>query len=53
MVAFVGFVFAAQTTGAGPLEALSAHLASPFTNNWTTNIGAPQQLSNLWPGCPR
>jgi light-harvesting complex I chlorophyll a/b binding protein 4 len=39
MVAFMGFVFAAQTTGKGPLAALSAHMADPAHANWTTNIG--------------
>jgi light-harvesting complex I chlorophyll a/b binding protein 4 len=39
MVAFMGFVFAAQTTGKGPLAALSTHLSDPAHNNWTTNIG--------------
>ena len=39
MVAFLGFVFAAQTTGKGPLAALQLHLADPFSNNWAKNIG--------------
>lgn len=39
MVAFVGFVFAAQTTGKGPLGALGAHLSAPFSSNILKNIG--------------
>jgi light-harvesting complex I chlorophyll a/b binding protein 4 len=39
MVAFLGFVFAAQTTGKGPIDALTSHLADPFSNNWAKNIG--------------
>ena len=39
MVAFMGFVFAAQTTGKGPLAALADHLADPFSANWAHNIG--------------
>ena len=63
MVAFMGFVFAAQTTGKGPLAALGDHLADPAHNNWTSNIGtcalppvaevAPGvtiPLICLWPG---
>jgi light-harvesting complex I chlorophyll a/b binding protein 4 len=38
-VAFVGFVFAAQCTGKGPIGALTAHLANPFGDNITKNIG--------------
>ena len=37
--AFLGFVFAAQTTGKGPIDALTSHLADPFSNNWAKNIG--------------
>ena len=63
MVAFMGFVFQAQTLYKGPLAALGDHLADPFHNNWTTNIGtcalppsvevAPGvviPLICLWPG---
>ena len=39
MFAFMGFVFAAQTTGKNPIEALQAHMADPFVQNWTHNIG--------------
>ena len=39
MLAFMGFVFAAQTTGKNPIDALQAHIADPFTQNWTHNIG--------------
>jgi len=61
MVAFMGFVFAAQATGKGPLAALGAHTANPFGNNITANIGhcvTPQtvdvqgltlHLTCLWP----
>lgn len=89
MVAFVGFVFAAQvsargvlgisapaprlceappssprplqTTGKGPIAALSEHLANPAASNWTQNIGkcvtpatadvdgVVLHLSCLWP----
>ena len=61
MVAFMGFVFAAQATGKGPLAALGAHTANPFGNNITSNIGhcvTPQtvdvqgltlHLTCLWP----
>lgn len=61
MVAFMGFIVAAQATGKGPLAALSAHLSSPGANNWTQNIGTchvPQAvdvqgltipLTCLWP----
>ncbi|KAL4856649.1 Chlorophyll a-b binding protein 4 [Chlorella vulgaris] len=62
MVAFVGFTIQAQATGKGPLAALQDHLASPFSNNITNNIGhcmVPSSvdvqgltipLSCLWPG---
>jgi light-harvesting complex I chlorophyll a/b binding protein 4 len=62
MVAFMGFVLAAQATGKGPLAALGAHLASPGSNNWTANIGTCHvptsvdvegvtiPLTCLWPG---
>lgn len=62
MVAFVGFVFAAQTTGQGPIAALGAHLADPAGQNWTHNIGhcvipstsnvngVTIPLTCLWPG---
>lgn len=62
MVAFMGFVFAAQTTGKGPLAALADHLSNPGGSNWITNIGTcavPKSvdvegltipLTCLWPG---
>ncbi|KAK9908712.1 hypothetical protein WJX75_001853 [Coccomyxa subellipsoidea] len=62
MVAFVGFIIQAQATGQGPLANLSAHLANPFGNNITKNIGTcaiPSSvdvqgltipLTCLWPG---
>ena len=63
MVAFMGFVFQAQTLYKGPLAALGDHLADPVHNNWTKNIGtcalpasveaAPGvviPLVCLWPG---
>jgi light-harvesting complex I chlorophyll a/b binding protein 4 len=62
MVAFMGFVLQAQATGKNPLENLSDHLASPFANNITANIGhcrIPSSvdvqgltipLTCLWPG---
>ena len=63
MIAFMGFVFQAQTLYKGPLAALGDHLADPFHNNWTQNIGtcalppsvevAPGvviPLICLWPG---
>ena len=63
MVAFMGFVFQAQTLYKGPLAALGDHLADPLHANWTKNIGtcalpasveaAPGvviPLVCLWPG---
>ena len=63
MVAFMGFVFQAQTLYKAPLAALGDHLADPIHNNWTKNIGtcalpasveaAPGvviPLVCLWPG---
>ncbi|MEW5303270.1 MAG: hypothetical protein WDW36_005977 [Sanguina aurantia] len=62
MVAFVGFILQAQATGKGPIAALNAHLASPFTDNIAKNIGhcvTPSSanvegitipLTCLWPG---
>ncbi|CAL5220073.1 g2024 [Coccomyxa viridis] len=62
MVAFVGFIVAAQATGQGPLANLTAHLSNPFGNNITKNIGRcmiPSSvdvqgiripLTCLWPG---
>ena len=38
MVAFIGFAVGALVTRQGPLEALGAHLGSPFTNNIIGNI---------------
>ena len=38
MVAFVGFAVQALVTRTGPIEALSAHLASPFDANFITSI---------------
>jgi hypothetical protein len=37
MVAFFGIVAQHAATGATPLEALKAHLASPLTANFATN----------------
>jgi len=39
MLAFMGFVFQAQTLYKDPLAALGEHLADPIHNNWTKNIG--------------
>merc|ERR1712014_528158 len=39
MVAFVGFVLQAQTTGLGPIASLTKHVSDPFASNLTTNIG--------------
>lgn len=62
MVAFMGFVIQAQATGKGPLACLADHLSSPYSANWTTNIGTcvtPHSvvaqgveipLTCLWPG---
>jgi hypothetical protein len=62
MVAFVGFIIQAQSTGKGPLASLSSHLSSPFADNITKNIGhcvTPSSvdvegitipLTCLWPG---
>jgi light-harvesting complex I chlorophyll a/b binding protein 4 len=62
MVAFMGFVIAGQATGKGPLAALKDHLSSPFSSNWTKNIGVCHiptsvdvegitiPLTCLWPG---
>eukprot|EP00192_Tetraselmis_astigmatica_P018778 CAMPEP_0117664260 /NCGR_PEP_ID=MMETSP0804-20121206/9114_1 /TAXON_ID=1074897 /ORGANISM="Tetraselmis astigmatica, Strain CCMP880" /LENGTH=258 /DNA_ID=CAMNT_0005471459 /DNA_START=237 /DNA_END=1013 /DNA_ORIENTATION=+ len=62
MVAFMGFVIQAQATGKGPLACLADHLASPFSSNFSTNIGTcvtPDSvdvqgltvpLTCLWPG---
>ena len=62
MVAFAAFTIQAQATGKGPLGNLQDHLAAPFSNNWTQNIGhcmVPTSvdvqgltipLSCLWPG---
>ena len=33
MLAYAGYSCAAVSTGKGPLEALSYHLADPFSNN--------------------
>jgi light-harvesting complex I chlorophyll a/b binding protein 4 len=33
MLAFIGFIMAAQTTGKGPIANLVDHLASPMTTN--------------------
>ena len=57
----MGFVVSAQATGKGPIDNLLGHIASPFSNNWTTNIGTcalptsadiggvTLPLINLWP----
>lgn len=57
-----GFILAAQATGKGPLAALSSHLANPFGDNISANIGScvvPKAvdvqgisipLTCLWPG---
>lgn len=37
MVAFFGIIAQHAATGATPLEALKAHLASPLTANFATN----------------
>jgi hypothetical protein len=37
MVAFIGFIGQHAATGKSPMEALSAHLSSPFTANFATN----------------
>ncbi len=37
MVAFAGFLGQHAATGQSPLEALSAHLADPFSVNFATN----------------
>jgi light-harvesting complex I chlorophyll a/b binding protein 4 len=39
MVAFLGFVLQAQTTGLGPIASLLKHVSDPFASNLTTNIG--------------
>jgi len=62
MVAFAGFIIQAQATGEGPLANLGAHLAAPFAQNWTHNIGTCKiptsvevegitiPMTCLWPG---
>jgi light-harvesting complex I chlorophyll a/b binding protein 4 len=62
MIAFAGFTLQAQCTGKGPIADLFDHLANPFGNNLSTNIGTcviPSSvdvqgltipLSCLWPG---
>jgi len=62
MVAFVGFVIQAQSTGLGPVACLSKHVADPKSSNFITNIGncvIPDYvnvqgltipLTCLWPG---
>jgi light-harvesting complex I chlorophyll a/b binding protein 5 len=37
-VAFVGFAVQALVTRTGPIEGLTAHLSSPFENNFTTSL---------------
>merc|ERR1711907_77260 len=61
MVAFVGFVLQAQSTGLGPIASMSEHISKPFSSNISTNIGncvIPQAvnvqgltipLTCLWP----
>merc|ERR1712066_818411 len=62
MVAFVGCVLQAQTTGLGPIASLSKHVSEPLVSNLATNIGncvIPSSvdvqgltipLTCLWPG---
>ncbi|KAG1680133.1 hypothetical protein FOA52_000246 [Chlamydomonas sp. UWO 241] len=62
MFAFVGFTLQAQSTGKGPLASLASHLANPFGDNISKNIGScvtPESvdvggiqipLTCLWPG---
>lgn len=62
MIAFMSFVIQGQATGKGPLANLADHLANPFANNITANIGhctIPSSvdvqgvsipLTCLWPG---
>lgn len=38
MVAFMGFMTQALVTRTGPIEALAAHLSSPFENNIAGSI---------------
>jgi len=61
MVAFMGFVFAAQAQGLGPLAALGQHLSSPGAHNWIEGVrsckipssidveGLKIPLTCLWP----
>ncbi|KAK9820249.1 hypothetical protein WJX72_008057 [[Myrmecia] bisecta] len=62
MVAFMGFIVAAQATGKNPIANLLAHVSNPFGNNIATNIGTchvPHSVNVqgldiplicLWPG---
>lgn len=35
----MGFILQAQATGKGPIAALTSHLANPFGDNISKNIG--------------
>jgi light-harvesting complex I chlorophyll a/b binding protein 4 len=50
MLAFIGFVMAAQTTGKGPLGALAEHLADPWgTTMFSKAVVIPGQA--VKPAC--
>ncbi len=51
MLAFVGFVMAAQVTGLGPLAALRQHLSDPISAPPLAALAAPDQADSV-PACP-
>jgi hypothetical protein len=50
MMAFVGFVMAAQVTGLGPLAALRQHLSDPISASPLAALAAHDQADNV-PTC--